>query len=289
MKKEPVKRRKNRKNWERRAVVMMMVSVGALAAFCILLIISITVDCGNFAATLETLNQYADGKDVSEASPAKNTPSRQEEAPSQYAQDPEVIQLPVTSSTQAQPAVTTAETPQVLPAEQPVQQGIARYIFLGDSRYVAMSYFAQEQDYFIAKEGMGYSYMIEQLDAVRAAVIPGAVLVIGLGVNDVRVGNAASYIQTINELAGTLGIPVYYMLVNPVDETVESQNGYRITNAEVDAFNETLKAGLDAGVHIIDTNSFLKNDGYVTTDGLHYDMETYQKIYQYIKAQVLAS
>lgn len=280
MKKESGKRQKDAKKWEQRATLLMMIAVGALAVFCILLTISITIDGGNFAATLESLNFYAVGASAS-AEQKETLP--QTEVSGEYTSAPEVIQLPV-SMMPAETDVSEREMPST-ETPQP-QQEISRYIFLGDSRYVAMALFAQEQDYFIAEEGMGYAYLLQQLDHVKTVAIPASVLIIGLGVNDVKSGDAASYIQTINTLAGTLNIRIYYMLVNPVDETVESQNGYRITNAEIDAFNARMKDGLEPSVHIIDTNSFLKNDGYVTTDGLHYNMETYQKLYQFIKVQV---
>lgn len=283
MKNKSGKRLKSAGKWEQRAIFLMVLGVGAAAAFCILLIISITVDRGNFAATLETFSLYNREAIGLEFAPQEKT-QPQAGTSIEYSSDPEVIQLPILSMATEGAAASEEEMP---PAQtsQPRQE-ISRYIFLGDSRYVAMAPFAQEQDYFIAKEGMGYAYLLQQLDSVRAAAIPGSVLIIGLGVNDLKAGNASSYIQTINELGRTLNARVCYMLVNPVDEAVELQNGYRVTNAEIDAFNEAMKAGLEASVQIIDTNSFLKNDGYVTTDGLHYNMDTYQKIYQYIKAQI---
>ena len=47
-----------------------------------------------------------------------------------------------------------------------------------------------------------------------------------------------------------------------------------------------MKKSLNDKVTIIDTNSYLLKDGFNATDGLHYDDETYKKIYEYIKENI---
>ena len=159
------------------------------------------------------------------------------------------------------------------------------YVFVGDSRYVGMSVYAQAEDTFIAKNNMGYSYLVEQTNNILRVCNENTALIIGLGVNDLRY-SSNNYIAKINELAQTMDCQIYYMLVNPVDETKEESYGYSILNTEINEFNQKMKRGLSSRVIVLDTNSYLKQIGYSTQDGLHYTKETYGKIYEYIKAQL---
>lgn len=157
-----------------------------------------------------------------------------------------------------------------------------KYVFVGDSRYVGMSFMAQEQDVFICKNNMGYDYLIEQMDNIRRACDENTALIIGLGVNDINY-SSDNYIKKINEMARQMNCRIYYMLVNPVDEEKETLYGYSVKNEKIDLFNQKMINGLDSSVGIIDTNSYLKSTGYLTVDGLHYATETYRAVYDYIK------
>ena len=48
-----------------------------------------------------------------------------------------------------------------------------------------------------------------------------------------------------------------------------------------------MRAGFSDKVKIIDSNSYLKESGFSTVDGLHYDDTTYNKIYNYLKSNAL--
>ena len=157
------------------------------------------------------------------------------------------------------------------------------FVFVGDSRYRGMDYLAAPNDTFICESGRGYDYLLEQMYNIKAACTkPNTALIIGLGVND-KGGNADRYIETLGEMANTLDCTVYYMLVNPVDEEMEAKYGYDVTNDSIDIFNETLINNLDKKIGIIDTNSFLWDNGFSTQDGIHYTNETYEAIYNFIK------
>lgn len=168
-----------------------------------------------------------------------------------------------------------------------LQDEIQKYVFVGDSRYVGMSKCAGPEDVFISKSNMGHDYLVAQLERIREACDANTALIVGLGVNDVDY-NSGKYIDTMNELAQELDCSIYYALVNPVDEEKEEEHGYSIRNRKIDDFNEELTEGLDERIRIIDTNSYLKSKGYSTVDGLHYTAKTYQRIYDYIKSEVLA-
>lgn len=160
-----------------------------------------------------------------------------------------------------------------------------KYVFVGDSRYKGMAKAnATEDDIFISEVGQGYSYMMSQMSTIRAQVDGDSALIIGLGVNDLN--NVESYINEINEMSETMDCQIYYMLVNPVDEYKEAENGYHIKNDDIDYFNQEMIDNLNEEIIIIDTNSYLNVVGYETQDGLHYTEETYEKIYKYIKSQL---
>ncbi len=179
--------------------------------------------------------------------------------------------------------VTKTPVKQTATKESAVPKNINKFIFVGDSRYVAMSMYAEDEDIFIAENGMAYSYLKSQLSTIKKRATKNSAVIIGLGVNDAKYCDPQDYIDTVNKLAKDLPCTVCYMLVNPVDEEKERAHGYSVTNKQINTFNNALKKGLSDDVIIIDTNSYLKKEGYKTEDGLHYDNATYKLIYDYIK------
>lgn len=160
-----------------------------------------------------------------------------------------------------------------------------KYVFVGDSRYVGMSEFQQDGDVFLARNNMGYDFLVEQLPNIYSVCDENAALIVGLGVNDMNYGRD-KYIAKLNELADELDCQIYYMSVNPVDEKKEAAHGYTVLNSKIDEFNAKLKSGLSDKIKFIDTNSYLKQMTFTTVDGLHYNKGTYQLIYDYIKASL---
>jgi hypothetical protein len=158
-----------------------------------------------------------------------------------------------------------------------------RYIFVGDSRYVGMKKFAQSDDVFIAQVGEGYYFLASNMNKILEYIDKNSILIVGLGVNDYA-SNYKNYIKVMNELADTLDCKVYYMLINPVDEDKEALYGYSATNEMIDKYNALIKAGFNSKVGVIDTNTYLKEDGFYTSDGLHYDDNTYKKVYNFLKS-----
>ena len=99
-----------------------------------------------------------------------------------------------------------------------------------------------------------------------------------MGVNDLS--NADSYISYINGNASnwkSSGASLYFVSVNPCS------GNYSKLNSSINTFNSKLKSGLNNNVGWIDTNSVLTKNGFKTTDGLHYDENTSNMIYDYIK------
>jgi len=157
-----------------------------------------------------------------------------------------------------------------------------KFIFVGDSRFVGMETYKTEKDKFVCKTSEGLSYFKRQEATIKSAETDNSVVIIGLGVNDLGADN---YVQYVNSLSSSLKSQIYFLTVNPVEESKANNNGYSRTNSEIDAFNTTIKNNAK-DYKIIDTNSYLKENGYTTVDGLHYDSATYKKIYNYIKSQI---
>ncbi|MBQ9232821.1 MAG: SGNH/GDSL hydrolase family protein [Lachnospiraceae bacterium] len=162
-----------------------------------------------------------------------------------------------------------------------------KYIFVGDSRYVQMKSCAEDDDTFIAENGVGYKFLSSHMDEIVSMSDENTKIVIGLGVNDVLSGTK-KYKELLLDLRGRTNAQIYYMLINPVDDELCANNGYSVTNEVIDNFNINIQNDLwGSGIKIIDVNSYLKIIGYSSRDGLHYSADTTQNIYIYIKEQLL--
>ena len=100
---------------------------------------------------------------------------------------------------------------------------------------------------------------------------------------------ANQYISYINDMAKEMKGKLYYLSVNPIDENKAKANGYNTSwanNINVNNFNAKLKSGLDSKITYLDSNSYLKANGFNTFDGIHYDRPTYLKIRTFILENV---
>ena len=159
------------------------------------------------------------------------------------------------------------------------------YIWVGDSRTVGMSEAVSSGDNdWVGKVSAGYSWFTsDAINQVNQVLDEDSTIVFNFGVNDL--GNVDQYISKLNELAKgdwSKAKQIIVMSVNPVDEAKASQNGYSVTNTQIEEFNKKMKSGLEGGIKFVDTYSQIK-DQLGTTDGIHYDNDTYQKLYDMIR------
>lgn len=167
-----------------------------------------------------------------------------------------------------------------------------KVIFVGDSRTVQIDdRVDDEQVDFVASNGQGLSWFkrtgVSKLNRILATEeyttpLPKAII-FNLGINDLQ--NKNSYVSYLNDLAQTLinqNCTLYYMSVNPVNNEI-----IQIPRSEKDIkdFNQAMKTKL-ADFTYIDTYSYLKKSGYTTTDGLHYNSLTTNKIFDYAIDQI---
>ena len=152
------------------------------------------------------------------------------------------------------------------------------YLFVGDSRTVQMQMAVGSTDKsYIAKVGEGYTYFRDvAVPAIMQNAGKGTTMIINFGVNDLA--NVKKYANLVNANIDTwinAGITVYYSSVTPVGSNAS------VSNAQIEAFNATLKENLDPRVNWIDSYSYLTQTGFSSSDGLHYNKDTYKSLYAY--------
>lgn len=161
------------------------------------------------------------------------------------------------------------------------QNGIANRtdgtIYVGDSRFNGMEMHVKKgEGYVVAKDSMGYTWLAnEALPAIWSIKsshpeINEWTIVSGLGVNDLY--NINNYIQIYKNLSDC-GFRVVALSVNPANSKRESLNN------DIEAFNTILKS---SELEYLDTYNHLKEIGFETVDGIHYNKNTCIEIWNEI-------
>ena len=156
-------------------------------------------------------------------------------------------------------------------------------LFAGDSRTVGMSMsVSNEHTSYIGKVSQGYAWLAAEADGkVRQylAKNPTANVIFCFGVNDL--GYVNQYITYYKNIIKAYPKACFwFMSVNPISRTATSY----LSNALIEAFNKQLKRAF--GNQYIDTYSYLVKNGFSSFDGVHYTVETYQRIYAYTMNQI---
>lgn len=152
-------------------------------------------------------------------------------------------------------------------------------MFVGDSRTMQMLAATEDAQYtWIGESTRGYEWLANiGIPMIDEKAQEGTQIVVQLGVNDLF--RAVEFAGLINNKAlewESRGAHLYVVSVNPIDAH------QTLTDAEVVQFNALLRQCLLPEIDYLDTYSYLKEDGYQTLDGIHYDQTTYQKIFHYI-------
>lgn len=154
-------------------------------------------------------------------------------------------------------------------------------IFVGDSRLVGMhNAMGDTGDVWSGKESMGLNWMKSTgVPNIENQITDGASVVVMMGVNDCQYNGDAyvSYLNDLSRKAEEKGANLYFVSVNP------TSGSYNNLNSSIDNFNNKIKNGVSSNIKFIDTNSYLKQTGFGSGDGLHYDKDTYERVYSYIK------
>ena len=162
---------------------------------------------------------------------------------------------------------------------------ISKVIFVGDSRTVGMQQSVGNQgksDVWSCKGAMGLDWMKSTgIPNIDSEVTSGSALVILMGVNDLY--HVDSYISYLNGLVSSVksrGAKMYFVSVNPTSGSAS------YLNEDIDSFNAKMKSKLSSYIEYIDTNTYLKKNGFSSGDGVHYSVTTYKNIYSYIKSNL---
>lgn len=160
-----------------------------------------------------------------------------------------------------------------------------RLLYVGDSRIVGMKSVLENNNIdYIAEVGKGYDwYKNVALATIEEKLQNNSnlIVVLSLGVNDLN--NIDNYISAYKDLISKYSNnSIYIMSVTPVDESKAGASGYSVTNTAIEAFNKKLSENFSS--NYIDIYSNLTNIG--TTDGLHYDNDTYKRINSLVSSSI---
>lgn len=171
-------------------------------------------------------------------------------------------------------------------------------IYIGDSRTVGM-YFAlyggtndfvfeeKENIIWYAKVSKGFNWFSkEAMPKIEKYLNNDNYDVIMLmGTNDLYDTNIAiKYIEIIQDFANRFHDSNFIVIsVNPINDLNAAQKGYFVNDSDVIKFNEVYKNSINStnqkNLSYCDTYSFIK-DNFISQDGIHYDKETYKKIFE---------
>ena len=159
-----------------------------------------------------------------------------------------------------------------------------RYLFVGDSRIVGMSMFApHDKAQFIGDVSMGYGYLASSAGPRVKKILAGNAnlnVIFCFGINDL--GNIGSYISYYKKfMAAYPKTDFYFMSVNPISRGATSY----LSNGLIEAFNKQLKKAVGKKKYL-DSYTYLTKNGFGAWDGVHYNGETYLKIYRYAVSEI---
>ena len=114
----------------------------------------------------------------------------------------------------------------------------------------------------------------------QMSICPQADVILCFGVNDVA--NIGSYVAEYQYLKENYpDTRFWFMSVNPVNDGMASSCGYFINSDMAVSFNRVMQQAFPE--QDLDVYSYLQENGYGTSDGVHYDIGTYLVIQEYTK------
>jgi len=159
-------------------------------------------------------------------------------------------------------------------------------IFVGDSRTNQMSSsIVSTPSSFISTTDNGLSWFNETgINELKAKLDENSnsIVILGLGLYDLE--NIDNYIVAYNDLIVSYPNTNFFIIsVLPVDESMILSNGLSYSNANIEAFNQSLMNAFPD--KYIDIYSLIK-DSIGTTDGVLYGSDTYNTIYSNIISSI---
>lgn len=162
------------------------------------------------------------------------------------------------------------------------------FVFVGDSRTLAMAKAVNEQDpadtcIYIAREGEGLYWLRSDGITLLQEVLeqtPAATVILNLGVNDLK--EQDEYIAYYEKLFSDYPAASFYIMsVNPIEEDKFAN----ITNADIEAFNLAMQEAFPN--RYLDCYHYLLSGTFTTIDGLHYPEDVSRAIHHYTVASLV--
>lgn len=148
-------------------------------------------------------------------------------------------------------------------------------------------------DYIFSKGSESLEWVKQVESDIDAQVDSNTAVVMNMGTNGLGAEQYIDYMNDKYEDWTAKGASVYFCTTNPVlDE--EASNWTTLTDSQVVEFNKEVKEGLDSNIGWIDTYSEVYDMVVVDKmtpkgDGVHYDKEVYEKIWEVICDSVKSS
>lgn len=188
--------------------------------------------------------------------------------------------LNISFSNQSQGSTSTNQPVNVQYTDEEIEKAL---VYIGDSRTVGLKDALNNNNItFIAETGTGLDYLKNNVVPTLGTYLTSdkKFMVLAFGVNDL--GNIDNYISYYKELITMYpNLKIYFLSVNPVNEELAKNNNYSVTNSDIDSFNQKLSDSFKD--NYIDSNSQIVNS-IKTTDGIHYEAETYKTIHSIVLA-----
>lgn len=152
--------------------------------------------------------------------------------------------------------------------------GDERTVWMEDSVFTDVQFLSTESaDINWLKDYGIFSFSQMQQDVDLCAI--------ALGLNDINHYATVSdeYVSVLNDLSQQYPDKIFVFInVGPVDEAKEP----RITNADIEAFNERMKVGLNHNWQIVDQYKYVAAEGCNPEDGRLYSSQESAKIFMWI-------
>lgn len=164
----------------------------------------------------------------------------------------------------------------------------SKITFVGDSRTVQMyqSLGVERDDYnWIGEVGRGYQWLTNTaVPLIDDGIEDGDVFVIQMGLNDLQAFSDEEVLSAYTEFYNVKcqewiekGAKIFCVSMDYVED-----NAYGLTNDRIKIVNERLKKQLIPEIIYIDLYQIGEMYPFITVDGIHYNVETYQFIMEYL-------
>ena len=172
---------------------------------------------------------------------------------------------------------TTTTTTYIKTTTESTEPTYDNWLFVGDSRFVSWSMWEFDGEY-IAEVGQGLNMIYDNYDEIIS--YRDYNVVFALGANQWWSGE--EYVDLLNSFPDefTENNKIIVMSVNPTD------GSYDYLNENYDDFNSIVRDWIRKDYQYVDSSTYMKENGFITSDGLHYTQTQDEIIYDFLMNEV---